>query len=158
MWATRLWGAAEVLRETIGTPTPPVERAGYERATAAIRMHLGEKAFTAAWTQGRMMTPEQVLLAQDSAMSSRGRLPHARICCSVVCCRKLFSTISTLNCTRIPCASCYPLSVPFFSLPYKINNSRFVVTMRARRTYKQDTVFFTAYSIKHEHRGCDIHL
>jgi DNA-binding NarL/FixJ family response regulator len=30
-------------------------------------MHLGEKAFAAAWAEGRMLTPEQVLLAQDPA-------------------------------------------------------------------------------------------
>ncbi|SRR5216683_724685 len=64
VWATRLWGAATVLRETIGAPMPPIEHANYERATAAVRMHLGEKAFAAAWAEGRMLTPEQVLLAR----------------------------------------------------------------------------------------------
>ena len=64
VWATRLWGAAAALRNTIGAPIPPVERAGYERATAAVRTHLGEKAFAEAWAQGRTMTPEQVLVAQ----------------------------------------------------------------------------------------------
>jgi ATP/maltotriose-dependent transcriptional regulator MalT len=66
MWATRLWGAAVALRETIGAPMPPIEHAGYEQATAAVRMHLGEKAFAAAWAEGRMLTPEQVLLARGS--------------------------------------------------------------------------------------------
>jgi DNA-binding CsgD family transcriptional regulator len=67
VWATRLWGAAAALRDTIGAPMPPIERAGYEQATAAVRMHLGEKAFAAAWAKGRTMTPEQVLLGQDPA-------------------------------------------------------------------------------------------
>jgi len=65
VWATRLWGAAAALRDTIGAPMPPIERAGYEQATAAVRMHLGERAFAAAWAEGRMLTPEHVLLARD---------------------------------------------------------------------------------------------
>jgi len=64
VWAARLWGAAAVLRETIGAPMPPIEHASYERATAAVRKHLGEKAFAAAWAEGRMLTPEQVLPAR----------------------------------------------------------------------------------------------
>ncbi|HEY6406565.1 MAG TPA: response regulator transcription factor, partial [Ktedonobacteraceae bacterium] len=64
VWATRLWGAAAALRDTIGAPMPPIERAGYEQATAAVRRHLGEKAFAAAWAEGRRLTPEQVLLAR----------------------------------------------------------------------------------------------
>ncbi len=59
--AARLWGAATSLRETIGTPLPPVERASYEQAVAATRAHLGQQAFSKAWAQGRSMTPEQAL-------------------------------------------------------------------------------------------------
>jgi DNA-binding NarL/FixJ family response regulator len=58
-WAARLWGAAEGLRETIGTPLPPVYRADYEHSVAAARTQLGEKTFAAAWAEGRAMTPEQ---------------------------------------------------------------------------------------------------
>jgi predicted ATPase/DNA-binding CsgD family transcriptional regulator len=65
VWATLLWGAAEALRETIGAPMPPVEHASYERATAAVRMHLGESTFAAVWAEGRTMTPEQVLVAKE---------------------------------------------------------------------------------------------
>ncbi len=60
-WAVRLWGAADALREAMGTPIPPVYRADYERSVAAARAQLGEKAFAAAWAEGRMMTPEQAL-------------------------------------------------------------------------------------------------
>jgi predicted ATPase/serine/threonine protein kinase/DNA-binding CsgD family transcriptional regulator len=63
-WAAQLWGAAETLRDTIGVPIPPAERAGYERAVSAGRVHLGERAFAGAWAQGRAMTPEQALAAQ----------------------------------------------------------------------------------------------
>src|SRR5712691_5320032 len=63
-WAAQLWGAAEALRNAIGIPIPPVERADYERSLSAARVHLGERAFAAAWTQGRSMTPQQALAAQ----------------------------------------------------------------------------------------------
>ncbi len=63
-WAAQLWGTAEALRDALGVPVPPVERAGYERSLSAARVHLGERAFAAAWAQGRAMTPEQALAAQ----------------------------------------------------------------------------------------------
>src|SRR2546423_203545 len=62
--AARLLGTAEALREALGTPLPPVERAAYERSVAATRAQLGEKTFAAAWARGRTMTPEQALAAQ----------------------------------------------------------------------------------------------
>jgi len=68
-WAVRLWGAAEVHREVIGIPLPPVERPAYERNVAEVRNHLGDKTFTAAWLEGRAMTPEQVLAAQSSVVT-----------------------------------------------------------------------------------------
>jgi len=67
LWAARLWGAAEALRETIGVAIPPVWRADHERSVAAVRTHLGEKAFAAMWAEGRTMTPEQALAAQRRA-------------------------------------------------------------------------------------------
>ena len=66
-WAVRLWGAAEDLRERIGAPIPPVYRAEYERSVATARVLLGEKAFAAAWAEGRAMSPEQALAAQGQA-------------------------------------------------------------------------------------------
>lgn len=65
LWATRLWGAASALRDTIGAPMPPIERAGYEAATAAVRMHLDEQIFATAWTEGCAMTPEQAIAAKE---------------------------------------------------------------------------------------------
>ena len=64
LWAVRLWGAAQTLRETIGAPMPPIDRADYERAVAAARVRLGKEAFAAAWAEGRTMTPEQACAAQ----------------------------------------------------------------------------------------------
>jgi predicted ATPase/DNA-binding CsgD family transcriptional regulator len=63
-WAAQLWGASEVLREAISVPLVPVERADYEDAISAARVHLGERAFAAAWAQGRTRRPEQVLAGQ----------------------------------------------------------------------------------------------
>ncbi len=63
-WAAQLWGAAEALRDGIGIPIPPVERADYEHSASAARVHLGERASAAAWAQGHSMTPEQVLAAR----------------------------------------------------------------------------------------------
>jgi predicted ATPase/class 3 adenylate cyclase/DNA-binding CsgD family transcriptional regulator len=42
----------------------PLERADYERAVERVRAQLGEKAFAAAWADGRRMTPKQALAAQ----------------------------------------------------------------------------------------------
>jgi len=63
-WAAQLWGAADALRDALGVPIPPFELADYERSLSAARVHLGERAFAAAWAQGRAMTPEQALAAQ----------------------------------------------------------------------------------------------
>jgi tetratricopeptide (TPR) repeat protein len=63
--AARLWGAAEALREAIGAPMYPVDRAEYAPAIAAAHAKLGEAAFAAAWAEGRKMTPEAVLAAVD---------------------------------------------------------------------------------------------
>ena len=61
-WAARLWGAAESLREAIGAPIPLVDHA---LMIAAARTQLGEKIFAAMWAEGRTMTPEQALTAQE---------------------------------------------------------------------------------------------
>jgi predicted ATPase/class 3 adenylate cyclase/DNA-binding CsgD family transcriptional regulator len=70
IWAARLWGAAEYLRETINVPLPPIERADYERLVMTVREQLGESVFAATWAQGRIMTPEQVLAMQGQEMAS----------------------------------------------------------------------------------------
>ncbi|HEY6409382.1 MAG TPA: tetratricopeptide repeat protein, partial [Ktedonobacteraceae bacterium] len=70
-WAARLWGTAEALREARGTPLPPVYCADYERSVAAAHARLGEKAFAAAWVEGRGMTAEQAVAAQGQAILSQ---------------------------------------------------------------------------------------
>ena len=61
VWAAHLWGAAEALREAIGTPIPPVYRPGLAKAVAKARAQIGNEAFGRAWAEGRTMTPEQAL-------------------------------------------------------------------------------------------------
>ncbi len=62
-----LWGAAEALRESIGAPIWPVERASYELSVAATRALLGERVFVTAWAEGRKMPLEQTLAEQGQA-------------------------------------------------------------------------------------------
>lgn len=65
--AAQLLGAAETLRESIGVPVYPVHHAGYERTKALARAALSERDFLTAWTEGRSMTPQQALAAQEQA-------------------------------------------------------------------------------------------
>jgi predicted ATPase len=64
VWAAHLWGAAEALREAIGTPIPPVYRLAHERAVAKARAQFGNETFARAWAEGRTMTPEQAMTRQ----------------------------------------------------------------------------------------------
>ena len=57
----RLWGAAETLRETIGSPQRPADREKQERMVAVVREKMGVDAFAFAWAEGRTMTMEQAV-------------------------------------------------------------------------------------------------
>jgi len=59
---------AQALREAIGTPLPSLLQSLHELTIASARTQLGEQTFAAAWTQGRTMTPEQVLAAEDQPL------------------------------------------------------------------------------------------
>jgi len=60
--AARIWGAAERLREEIGSPLPPNERPHYDRHVAQARGALGDDAaFDRAWQVGRDLTLEQAI-------------------------------------------------------------------------------------------------
>src|SRR5450755_2991601 len=51
--AARIWGAAERLREEIGSPLPPNDWPRYDRRVAAARVALGDDAaFDRAWQDG----------------------------------------------------------------------------------------------------------
>jgi DNA-binding CsgD family transcriptional regulator len=68
--ATKLFGAAEALREAIGAPLPPGFRALYERVMVTARAHLGEAAFAETWAQGRAMTLEQAIAEAEQTAPS----------------------------------------------------------------------------------------
>ncbi|HEV2122651.1 MAG TPA: tetratricopeptide repeat protein, partial [Chloroflexota bacterium] len=59
--AARLWGAAAALREALGAPLPPADRAKLEPMIAAARAQLDEAAWAAAWAEGRAMSLEQAI-------------------------------------------------------------------------------------------------
>ena len=67
--AMRLLGAAEALRDRLGTPHPPTRRAGHRRAVATARAALGDAAFAAAQAAGAALTLEQALAAARRATS-----------------------------------------------------------------------------------------
>jgi DNA-binding CsgD family transcriptional regulator len=62
--AARLWGAEEALRQAIGFPVSPYDRAhyDYEGYQSDARTLLSDEAsWEAAWSEGRAMTPEQAI-------------------------------------------------------------------------------------------------
>ncbi len=61
MRAVRRCGAAEALREAIGTPLAPAGRADYDQTIAKTREGLSRKDFEATWSEGRAMTLEQAI-------------------------------------------------------------------------------------------------
>ena len=74
-WAVRLLAAAAALRDSLGTPLPPVYRANHERCVATARAQLGEQAFAVAWAEGRGMTWEQALAARGPVTIPRETHP-----------------------------------------------------------------------------------
>jgi predicted ATPase/DNA-binding winged helix-turn-helix (wHTH) protein len=67
--ATRLWGAADVLRERTGLTLPGYWIVATDEAIAAARARMhDERAFTNAWSEGRAMdSADAIALARSSA-------------------------------------------------------------------------------------------
>ncbi len=60
--AARLWGAAEALRESIGTPRPPGSGAiSYESDVDRMRRAVGDQAFQTHWAAGRSLPRSECL-------------------------------------------------------------------------------------------------
>ena len=53
--AASLLGSAEVLRECLGAPLPPIDRTDLERSTTMLRARLDRETLAQAWAQGRAM-------------------------------------------------------------------------------------------------------
>jgi hypothetical protein len=64
--AARLFAAASALRERLGTPLPRIIQHDHDRAIAAVRRALGERAFATAWQAGEALAWRQAL---DDALS-----------------------------------------------------------------------------------------
>ncbi len=65
--AARLLGAAEGIREAIGTVIAPCERPQHLQTTAAVRAALGEEAFAAVRQQGMVATMDELTADLPSA-------------------------------------------------------------------------------------------
>ncbi len=59
--AAALFGAADALRQAIGSRPSPSARADAERDVAGLRAALGEQAFATAWARGQAMTLDQAI-------------------------------------------------------------------------------------------------
>jgi non-specific serine/threonine protein kinase len=57
----RLFGAADALREMLGSPPPHGEGRSYRRAIAALHSTLDAAAFDAAWTAGKALSMEDAI-------------------------------------------------------------------------------------------------
>ena len=70
--AARIWGAAERLREEIGSPLAPNERPAYDQRVGAARAALGnDAAFDPAWQEGRALSLDEAIAL---AMAKTGEL------------------------------------------------------------------------------------
>jgi tetratricopeptide (TPR) repeat protein len=57
----QFFGAAAALREALGAPLPPADRASYDACREACCAALGDEVFTVAFDEGRMCSPDEVL-------------------------------------------------------------------------------------------------
>lgn len=73
-WAAQVLGAAEAFREAVGMPLPPVLHILHEPIVALVKASLSEEAFARAWSEGRSMTLDQVLVRPGSSVPSTSTL------------------------------------------------------------------------------------
>jgi non-specific serine/threonine protein kinase len=59
--AARLFGAANALREAIGSPLAPFDQPTYDDDVQAARARLDNDAWESAWAEGQAMTLEQAI-------------------------------------------------------------------------------------------------
>jgi hypothetical protein len=59
--SVRLFGAAQALRDAIGSMAPPRERREQQQALAALREAMGESSYLAAWNAGRSLSWQQAV-------------------------------------------------------------------------------------------------
>ena len=73
--AARLLGFAEAYRQAKFFPLPRSHRSDYDRPISTIRAALDERAFAAAWAEGRAMTLEQAVEYALNEVQGSGRNP-----------------------------------------------------------------------------------
>jgi predicted ATPase/DNA-binding SARP family transcriptional activator len=71
--AARLWGAAERLREEIGSPILSSDQDEHDQHVTRVRATLDEKDFAAVWAEGRTMTTVRAI---EYALEDACDLPH----------------------------------------------------------------------------------
>ncbi|MFL5665996.1 MAG: protein kinase domain-containing protein [Ktedonobacteraceae bacterium] len=68
-WAIQLFAAAATARAAYGYYSPlGIEQPAHDRILAEAREKLGEKAYSAAWAEGQVMTPQQALSAEAQTL------------------------------------------------------------------------------------------
>lgn len=80
-WAVLLFAAAATARAAHGYYSPlGIEQPAHDRLLAEAREKLGEKVYSAAWTEGQAMTPQQALSAEAQTTLNKevNPLPAAR--------------------------------------------------------------------------------
>lgn len=60
-YSANLFGAAEIVLETIGARLDPINQPAYERAVAKLRRQLDEACLKLAWAEGRALLLERVI-------------------------------------------------------------------------------------------------
>ena len=75
--AVRLLGTSDALREMLGYHPLASEQADHERCVATAQAALGERAYAAAWSEGRTVTLEQAIedAVAAAAGTTRGKAP-----------------------------------------------------------------------------------
>ena len=71
--ATRLFGAAHVIRQRMGVVRFKVWDAGYEASVAALRDAMGEKDFESAWAEGAALSTEEAVAYAQRGHGERKR-------------------------------------------------------------------------------------
>jgi len=71
--AARLFGAADAIRERMGTVRFKIWDVGYEASVAAVRDALGEKDFESAWAEGAALSTEEAIAYAQRGHSERKR-------------------------------------------------------------------------------------
>ncbi len=68
--AVRFFCAAEALRESLGAPLPPPEKASNDQILQEVRIALGPERFAALWTAAKGMPLEELIEAESRAKTT----------------------------------------------------------------------------------------